>query len=283
MKETQSSAHLTRPGPLAPAFTLIELLVVIAIIAILAAMLLPALGKAKIRAQRIACMNNGKQLSLAFLMYADDQQDRVIGGLIGAFQPSNGGWMDGWLGYDGHPDNTNLAHLRNSPLYPYLQSVAVFKCPADQSKSRGRTGDPRVRSISMNQQIRSFNENGHSDYPRWQIYKKLSDAVTDPKPSMLWVFIDENPDSINDGAYAVKMDQKYTWQDLPSVSPHAGATGYVFADGHAEVHSWKDGRTKGRAMLTTYMYGASFGQTHPNSTDVFWQWERTCCKGPGWR
>ena len=275
VKNTRRSGGTQEARPLQAAFTLIELLVVIAIIAILAAMLLPALGKAKIRAQAIACMSNGKQLGLAWLMYADDQEQR----LASAFA-----WCGGWIGYDGHPDNTNLAYLKQSLIFPYLQNVGVFKCPADRSMSRGKTGDPRVRSISMNQQIRDFPENGHSDYPRWQIYKKLSDAVKDPKPSMLWVFIDENPDSINDAAYAVKMDLAgagATWQDGPSVSPHAGACGFTFADGHSENKKWKDGRTTtSRSMITTYLYGFSFGQRQPWNPDIQWEQDRTCCKGP---
>ncbi|MCI0537658.1 MAG: prepilin-type N-terminal cleavage/methylation domain-containing protein [Verrucomicrobiales bacterium] len=219
-----------------PAFTLIELLVVIAIIAILASLLLPALSKAKLRAQGVHCMNNSRQLGLAWLMFAEDNNDVALGALSTPPYPP---WISG--ASDQVPIGVDLKTVTTSPTYPYVQTPGAFRCAADPSKLKyqGRL-QPRVISYAVN---------GFLGPPTsWQIDDKQYKSVlktsdfSDPGPSRIFVLIDEHENSINDAQFDAF--DKYTqhrnqrWLDAIS-GRHGNASGVLFGDGHSEIVKWK--------------------------------------------
>jgi len=272
-------------------FTLIELLVVIAIIAILAALLLPALSAAKMRAQGLQCMGNLRQLDTAWKMYANE-----FGGVFppneqGSVNAEYVGWVMGWLDYSGGGDlgrdDTNTALLVTSStalLGPYLKAAGVYKCPADQSHQYGVTGLPRVRSYSMNQAIgpqANGTASGQGPWlpaPPFTVYIK-ENQVINPGPSDLFVFLDEHCDSINDGAFSFIMPYTSSgqptpasaqWEDVPA-KYHGNSCAFTFADGHAEIHKWI---SPGQIPNVSYKL-ISKPVAAPNDPDIMWLAQHT--------
>jgi len=262
-------------------FTLIELLVVIAIIAILAAMLLPALGRAKSRATATMCMNNSKQLTYAWLLYAQDSSDRVAGNFGVAETTTEIStadkakaypyrtWVCNVMGFDVNASMTNVNLVKLAQLGAYSGgSLGIYRCPADNylsavQKAVGWTSRPR--SMSMNAYFGPYN-------PTWTSganaffsgYRQFLKTSSPPRPSDFYVFLDEHPDSINDG-YFLNDANPLTfnqWGDLPA-SYHNGACGFSFSDGHSEIHMWKSGRVSKQAV---HANGGGF-QALPFSSD----------------
>jgi prepilin-type N-terminal cleavage/methylation domain-containing protein/prepilin-type processing-associated H-X9-DG protein len=215
-------------------FTLIELLVVIAIIAILAGLLLPALSHAKSQSQGIHCMNNQKQLTLAWHMYADDNRQNLVPNIgdgqgVQYYEETNS-WAYGNV--SSLPDETNWLYLQQSLLWPELKGLGSYVCPADPGNPPGIA---RVRSVSMNA---FMNGKGGGTVAGFENFQKTTDLV---KPPQWYVFLDEKPASINDEYFEVLManfsDSSFQLGDNPS-QVHNFSCGFGFADGHAEMHKW---------------------------------------------
>jgi prepilin-type N-terminal cleavage/methylation domain-containing protein/prepilin-type processing-associated H-X9-DG protein len=229
-------------------FTLIELLVVIAIIAILAALLLPALSNAKEKGYRTSCLSNHHQLVVAWSIYKDENEGKFV---LGENQPGYTSWIQGDMTNPSQATDAKL--IQAGLLYPYLRGIGVFHCPTDRSE--------HIRSYSMQSQLSPYMWgnpvdpealNGMPGYPglfsESQV-KKISVAN-------LLVFADESPASINDGFFGVFITRD-VWWDVPATWHSRGAN-FCFADGHAEYWRWRDSRT-----LT-----AVSGQTDVNNFDL---------------
>lgn len=245
-------------------FTLIEVLIVIAIIGLLASLLLPVLGRAKLKAQGVGCANNIKQLSLAWFLYADENQDRLVSNHgIQETLRSRQNWVNNVMDWRNSESNTNLATLTTGKLAPLLaESTAVFKCPSDRSVA---DNGPRIRSMAMNSQVGDPGELTNRFNPQMVQFFQKSEIA---KPAQIFVFLDEHPDTINDGFFMNRWED-YRWGNLPA-SYHNGAANLSFADGHVESHLWALVDTRRPAQE------GGAGGTFPASphTDFDWLKER---------
>ena len=232
------------PGPTGHAgFTLIELLVVIAIIAVLAAMLLPALARAKSKAQAVYCINNFKQLQYSWTMYANDNRDRIPPNWLGVTYA----WIDGLETVNDYPGATNIQLLINGLLFRYNPNIAVYRCPAAIKGPADLVPNmPQVRTCSMVGRMGGANDaTSHippypgstewvlgSEFPQYQ----LVGDIKSPSPAEAMVFDDESINTVDDGYLAINYaNEPSDLQNCPSGGRHNMACGFSFADGHAEL------------------------------------------------
>ena len=270
------------PHSCAHGFTLVELLVAIAIIGVLASLLLPALARSKTQAQQTYCLNNHRQLNLALTMYAFDHEDHLPYNL-GASEIKqnvaaglNHNWVNSVLNWELDKSNTNTLLNTEASLGSHVgRSARVFRCPSDMAVSsiqRDAGWSGRSRTISLNAMVGHagvfLTPSGNSNNPSYHQYRKLGEFTA---ASQIFTFIEEHPDSINDG-YFLNRAHRYEWNDLPA-SFHNGAANLAYGDGHVEAHRWQDSTTKKKAFPDAADLPLPLGPSERN--DFYWLLKRT--------
>jgi prepilin-type N-terminal cleavage/methylation domain-containing protein/prepilin-type processing-associated H-X9-DG protein len=255
----------------ARAFTLIELLVVIAIVAILASLLLPALSKAKARAQGAACGASVKQLHLAWTLYAEDAEERLVNNHgVGETRALRRTWANHVQDWGASEDNTNVAYLTEALLGAYAGRAArLYKCPADRSVSEA---GPRIRSYAINSLVGDPGELTNRFNPAFVQCLRSTDFT---RPAQTFVLLEEHPDTINDGFFMNRLEEEPKWGNLPA-SYHNRAANLSFADGHVEVRRWALGGT----ALPPVKGAVATGTPAVPTTDWDWLKERSGDRRP---
>ncbi len=203
-----------------------------AVIAVLAALLLPALARSKAKAESVTCANNQRQLFLAWHLYADENADWLVNNHgVPETLARRQTWANNVEDWENSDDNTNLVLLADSKLGPYAnRSARIYKCPSDREPA---PNGPRIRSISMNAMVGDPGELTNSFNPTYVQFRKLTEMTS---PANVFVFLDEQADTLNDGFFVNRLDD-YAWGNVPG-SYHNGAANFAFADGHLEPHRW---------------------------------------------